>query len=62
MPRNQGIFKPAKSARTLGNPHRHAGLGIKKTNRMKGWFLVLVVGRQPVSYLLTLLAKSAAER
>ena len=40
-----------KSAGTPVNPRRHAGVGKKKTNRMKGWSRVLVVGPPPTSNL-----------
>lgn len=45
-----GFLETSKSTRIRRNPRKHAGVGEKKTNRMKGWSLVLVlVGRRELN-------------
>ncbi len=51
MPRNRAAHETPKSARTLGNPRRHAGVRKKKTNRMSGWSWLLVVRWNPAPNL-----------
>ncbi|TYP72321.1 hypothetical protein BCL69_11062 [Nitrosomonas communis] len=52
-----GIYAISKSTRIRTSPRKHARVGIKKTNRMKGWFLVLA-GRRELNLQLCLINQS----